>query len=321
MSTDKKRHHYVPKAYLKAFVDAKGRIYVYRKDEPDKVLHVNPDTTQFQKYYYSQPLPEGGTDNNRLEDFFSTIEDRWPDVVARMKCREPLNDNLEQIFNFVALQRARVPAARDMVEATMATTVKATIASMIRAGKVQAPPAPLKLEDIAVTIDPHQSIHAMSTLIAAMGPIFSRMGLAVVHNQTGSPFLTSDNPVLWFDPSVPFAQQRPYNTRPNGPINLLFPVTPYVLVLGSNRYLETFREHGLLHTDVESDEWVHLVNAQISRFAYEAVIAQAPGTEAVIREFASVSPHEPSILEIDTAEIVVHRQVFGARPKKLKWVP
>jgi hypothetical protein len=32
---DKKRHHYVPKAYLRFFCDANGKLRVYVKDRPD----------------------------------------------------------------------------------------------------------------------------------------------------------------------------------------------------------------------------------------------------------------------------------------------
>ncbi len=74
MIMKKKRHHYVPKAYLKYFCDGKGKLRVYRKDEPDKVIHQSPDNTAFHKYYYSQPLPNGGKDHNTLEDLFAELE-------------------------------------------------------------------------------------------------------------------------------------------------------------------------------------------------------------------------------------------------------
>jgi hypothetical protein len=73
----KKRHHFVPKAYLRSFVDARGRVFVYRKDEPVKVLEVDPDATGFERYYYSQPTPEGSFDHNTLEDLFSNLERLW----------------------------------------------------------------------------------------------------------------------------------------------------------------------------------------------------------------------------------------------------
>ena len=105
----KKRHHYVPKAYLKAFCDEQKKIRVYLKDHPDKVIHQSPNNVGFHKYYYSQPIPEGGKDHDSLEGFFSEIESSWPRIVERIRRREDVNDSLEVIFNFIALQRVRVP--------------------------------------------------------------------------------------------------------------------------------------------------------------------------------------------------------------------
>jgi hypothetical protein len=38
--------------------------------------------------------------------------------------RENVNDRLQNIFQFMALQRARVPASRDAVESVLAVTIK-----------------------------------------------------------------------------------------------------------------------------------------------------------------------------------------------------
>ncbi|CAN7547071.1 DUF4238 domain-containing protein [Caballeronia sp. LjRoot31] len=118
-----KRHHFIPKAYLKAFCDSSGRLLVYRKDAPLPPLRVSPDATQFRRYYYSQPIPEGGQDNNTLEALFLTIESNWPETVSKLHRRENVNDRLENIFEFMSLQRARVPAARDAVEAMLVQSI------------------------------------------------------------------------------------------------------------------------------------------------------------------------------------------------------
>lgn len=70
---NKKRHHYIPRAYLKSFGDDEGKVRVYIKDEPDRFIHQSPDNLGFHKYYYSQPLPEGGKDHNTLEDLFGEL--------------------------------------------------------------------------------------------------------------------------------------------------------------------------------------------------------------------------------------------------------
>ncbi|MBF6989416.1 DUF4238 domain-containing protein [Cupriavidus sp. IK-TO18] len=318
----KRRHHFVPKAYLKSFVDTNGRLLVYRKDDPGRPLSVAPDATQFRSYYYSQPLPDGGIDNNKLEDFFSTIESPWPDIVSRMRERANINDSLESIFSFIALQRARVPAARDLAEAMMAASVKSTMRVMLASGNLPPPPGRLgeTLDGVEVAIDPHQSIWAMRATIDGMASLFNRIGIAAVHNLTKVPFLTSDNPVIWFDPSIPFEKQRPYTIDPEGPLLLAVPITPQLALIGSNEYKNVFGRLGLQHADTADEPFVEMINAQICRFAYEAVIAQGRGAEDVIGKYSSVSPiHEATPLVVGKGELVIHRQTFGPRSKKPKW--
>lgn len=217
----KKRHHFVPKAYLNAFCDKKGRLFIYRKDAPSTPLHVTPDATQFRRYYYSQPTPAGDQDNNTLEDLFSEIESAWPETVEKLNKSEDVNNRLENIFQFMALQRARVPATRDMVEAMLAQTVKDTMKTMLASGRLAPPPRGLDdlPNNIEISIDPHRSIHAMVHIIQGMEQLYSMIGFAIVHNTTDQLFLTSDNPVLWFDPSLPFDNN--YRT-PSTPTEALY---------------------------------------------------------------------------------------------------
>src|SRR3546814_15331950 len=99
----------------------------------------------------------------------------------------------------MALERARVPAARDAIKASLAQMVKDTMKVMLANGKL--PPLPQGLEDLSnkvqVSIDPHRSIHAMVAVMQGMAQLFSIIGIAAVHNATARPFLTSDNPILW----------------------------------------------------------------------------------------------------------------------------
>ncbi len=317
-----KRHHFVPKAYLNSFCDEMGRVLVYRKDAPHKPLHQAPDATQFRRYYYSQPTPEGGQDNATLEALFSTVESDWPQTVALLHARGNVNDRLEHIFQFMSLQRVRVPASRDISEAAYAQTMKDSLKVMVARGAV--PPPPPEIHDIQsqieVSVNPHQSIHAMATMLEGMGTLLDMIGIAAVHNATARPFLTSDNPVAWFDPRLHFDDQQPYNVSPNGPVMFFFPVSPRLAIFGSTDYKQTFAQHGLLHSDVQDAKWVDILNAQVCRFAYKAVIAQSPGHEEMIAQYAGISPvHEATSVPMGTGMAIIHRQVFGARKPKPKW--
>jgi hypothetical protein len=147
----KKRHHFIPITYLEKFTDETGRIFAYRKDEVKPHLYIAPRNIAFIKYYYSQPLPAGGRDNNTLENYFSTIECEWNGLVNRFSARQGSESNFTEddfisFFTFLGLMRVRVPATRDVVELIRAEEVKATACLLDRQGKL--PPKPEGCEDI-----------------------------------------------------------------------------------------------------------------------------------------------------------------------------
>ena len=295
---DKKRHHYIPKAYLKFFCNEEGKIRVYLKDNPNKVIHQAPDNTGFHKYYYSQPLPEGGKDHNALEDVFSEFETKWPPIVEGLQQRENVNDRLKDIIAFTALQRVRVPAARDASEKMLAELMKVTARRLDAMGKFLPKPKGFEniLDHAEVAIDPHKSLHAMEHNLRGLGQVFDRIGLGVFHNITDIPFLTSDNPVIWFDPSVPETKMKPYVLQPGGPIVLFFPVAPNLMIYGHSSMRENFAQIGLEYGQLSERRRAKVINRQVCRFAYRAVFAQEVGHEPLIRKYSNLSPTLSAVL-------------------------
>jgi Protein of unknown function (DUF4238) len=322
----KKRHHYIPVAYLNAFTDEGGRLVAYRKDEPQKPLTVRPSEIAFERYYYSQPLPEGGQDNNTIEDGFSEIESTWPPIVDRMRAGADVNSDLEAIFMFLALMRVRVPATRDMVELSLAESVKSSIRAMGRAGQLPPPPAGFEnlgdvLDWAEIAIDPHQSIHAMATLANGLVPVVDRLGLQVVHNETDETFITTDNPVTYFDPDIPEQGLRPYTVDPvKGRIELLFPVGPQTLIRGHSDLKPRFAREGAHHIRVTSRQEIKRMNRLIARFGYRFIFAASRAHERLIVKHASLSPViRSTAIPSDDGEYLLGEYVFGKRRSKPKW--
>jgi Protein of unknown function (DUF4238) len=320
---DKKRHHYVPKAYLNAFCDNRGKVLVYRKDDPSKAIPLSPDNTAFHKYYYSQPTPDGGVNHNALEDCFSKIEEKWPGIVDRLHRQENTNDSLQDVFQFMILQRVRVPASRDVVELILAEFFKAKMRELDAAGKLPPKPKGFKdiLDHVEVSIDPHRSIHAIPQIIKRYGQVFNLMGFCALTNKTNVPFLTSDNPVIWFDPSVPDADLKPYVFRPGGPVMLLFPVSPSLVIVGDSSRRNEFAVNGLDMADLSDRQSVKAINRQVCRFSYEAVYAQKAGHEKLIQKYAARSP-VPEFIRVsaEKGETPLFQMIFGKRERKPKWI-
>lgn len=84
----------------------------------------------------------------------------------------------------------------------------------------------------------------MVEMIRGTGTLLSLIGVGVLRNETDLPFLTSDNPVMWFDPSAAEGDLRPYSVRPNGPIMFLFPIAFDLCICGDNVMRDQFAYEG-----------------------------------------------------------------------------
>jgi Protein of unknown function (DUF4238) len=312
-ANEKKRHHFIPITYLNKFADTEGKVFAYRKDDPQTALHLRPDAIAFERYYYSQPLPDGGRDNNKLENFFGTIESTWNPLAARLRSGSGdfTSSDFVDLFTFLILMRVRVPAARDMVEVTLAEQVKATTRLLDQQGEL--PPKPEGHENIldhlSVPIDPHMSLHAMPDLARGFSIVLDHIGFEVFHNKTNVTFLTSDNPVICFDPSVPEGRVLPYQVRPpHGSIALLFPIDAETLLRGHTG-LRRPGPRRLGHTELTDRQEAKRINRFTARFGYRFVFARDRTHESLIVKHASTSP------VID----MLNGCVFGPRPAKPKW--
>ncbi len=218
--------------------------------------------------------------------------------------------------------RARVPAARDMVELALAETAMMTLRALIKKGEVPPPPTELRLEDIIVTIDPHKSLEAMVSIIKGMAIVFDRIGFEVIHNNSDMRLVTSDNPISYFDPTVPDARLRPSTIHPeHGPIELLFPISPYMMFRGHSDLKFAFTRDGLAHRRSRDREEVKRFNRMTSRFGYRLIFARDLQSVPVVVKFAPLSP----IMRVTTipipeeGEMSLREAVFGERPNKPKW--
>ena len=260
-------------------------------------------------------MPDGGQDNNTFENFFGTIESTWNPLAVRL-CSPAATDftssEFVDLFTFLILMRVRVPAARDMVEITLAEQVKATARLLDQQGKL--PPKPEDLDDeilnhLSVPIDPHISLRAMPDLARGFGIVLGHLGFEVLHNKTDVSLLTSDNPVVCFDPTVPEGRVLPYQVRPpHGSIEMLFPIDAETVLRGHTR-LRRAGPRSLGHTVLTDRQQAKRINRFIARFGYRFVFARDRSHEPLIVRHASTSP------VID----MLNGCVFGPRPTKPKW--
>ena len=201
--------------------------------------------------------------------------------------------------------------------------MKQTAKVMDKWGQLPPPPEGLEelLDHVDVAIDPQMSLHAMPVMMQALAMVFDRVEFEVVHNETPDDFVTSDNPVAYFDPDQPEDVMRPFDLRRDaGRVESLCPITPRLLIRGRSELPILRPGVRMLHVRATSGSEVRRVNRMTARFAYRFVFVANTGLEAFVARYAALSPG----IAFDTAEaadgeLSIIRMVFPPRAPKPKW--
>jgi hypothetical protein len=156
--------------------------------------------------------------------------DRELDRLLDLKPTDVEGSHLRATIDVTARDKLLVFLTRRDVEATKATTRFLDQQGML-------PPKPIGrdniLDHLSVAIDPHESLRSISDFAKGFSIVLDQLGLKVIHNKTDISFLTSDNPVVYFDPTMEEPRLLPYQVQPpHGSIELLFPIDADTIVRG-----------------------------------------------------------------------------------------
>lgn len=319
-----KRHHFIPVIYLKSFCANDGFVTVYRKDDPSVSHRCAPSNAGLERYYYAQVDEYGNIDTSTLEILFGRLESFWPKIVQELKAKRDVNGFREEILAFIGLQRARVPAARDAYELMRADSVLHLAKFMKEHG--QLPPEPPGceglLDRVRVSVDPQSSLQAIPLVLKGFSElVLPRVGFRILHNETKIDFITSDNPVIWYVPHKKEQMIQPYESEPSLPLELIFPVSPKIIIYGSTELAAIYADQGFTIGSIHSVEEARRINRLIAKFAYSALYATDQSAEALSVKYANVSPVLITTpFRTEKGEMLICAQmVFGPRRLKNSW--
>lgn len=286
-ATERKRHHFVSVTYLESWSNADGKLHAYLSDKPDQPLSIKPDEIAFENYYYSQRREDGTRDNDSFEDLFGAVETRWPLVLGALEAGVVDPSILHWLYSMMTIMRTRVPAARDYNEELMALETRTSLKAFADRGKL---PAKLKryeheLDNVEVTVDRQRTLGKMGEDMRRFGDMTRRLGFEILRDDTGTGFLTSDNPVAYFDPADR-GIRHPYinNTK----VELYFPLSPRHVLRGRNQLrsappIPRFRA-------IKEPAKIRSINRITARYAYRLAFAQDRSHDDLIAKHAAKSP-------------------------------
>lgn len=168
-----------------------------------------------------------------------------------------------------------------------------------------------QFDTVPIGINPHETLRAMSDELFAFGNLSFRLGYEVLHNRTGVPFLTSDNPVCSYDPRVPIHARLPYDH--NGEVELIFPLDAWTLLRGSTR----LRPVNLVvrHRQLSDGRSVRRLNRTIAQFGYRLLLGMDRSSDDLVRHHADRVPTVAIEPRRKGKAVEIHwRHIFGPRP-------
>jgi hypothetical protein len=215
-----KAQHWIPRSYLRAWVDLdtpeghEPYVHVFSRDGSEHRTRA-PANLFKETDLYTITLPDGGRDL-RLEHGLSDLETAFSamrkDFIA--KRRQLSVVRRQKLMAFVAALLTRTPAFRDhhlahwqevqrKMEDLDEAMKKTTPERRARAATVSIPPRDQKstmtLDDVRrITASPME--HLLVPFIGGQLPFLLRMRCRVLCTTSEPGFITSDGPVVWFDP-------------------------------------------------------------------------------------------------------------------------
>jgi hypothetical protein len=240
-------------------------------------------------------------------------------VVAVLNSGNEPNRVIEDLITMVGFQRVRVPAFRDAIEQSLELHARQGLHELKRRGEL--PPLPPELPNafdlVEVTIDPHQSIHAMAKLLRQIGSHIDRLGYQILRNQTEIDFITSDNPVSYY--TLTANELLAYVIRSDSRSELVYPITSRIALVGSTADRNRFVRKGLKFASTRDPDKVRSINRMTAQFAYEALFSSKQLPAAFVRKHQKSPILSPDSMGFHPDEMQMPTFVFGTRKKLLKW--
>lgn len=300
--TKKKRHHYIPRFYLKGFIDPNNEpyIWVYEKGSSN-IAKATSQNIGVQKNFYSFNMPQTDKDSDTLEDLFAELEGLVAPIFQKVKARENINEQERILFAlFLAFTMTRVPNFRKNVETVAAEHIKKIIvvyASNAKRFRSLIEKTVCKDEQISaevlrefaldanrwdVKVKPEFSL-AMMGLALDLVPIFNSMKWMFLIATDDYKFVTSDNPLFYFDPT-----HNPTFLRGVGLLNknveLTFPISKDLALLGTWENLEGYVQ--INNNRVKAINRRTVVSAK--RFVFSS--QKSDGFNNLVQKYKDVAP-------------------------------
>lgn len=216
LTSDPKRHHYLPKCYLDSFATENELVSVYSKKRNTYIQQLTKDTA-VESGFYSYTDADGGK-NNDVEKLLGVVETSYPVILNKIVNFQDLTDDEQASLSmFLAFQWTRTPVFRKIFEDYSNTLLKTHVANLENneqfikeiseslstnksaSARDEAKELLSMVKDGNISIQPTRSHHlvAMMELAPRIARMLLNLNWVYLHASKRIAFVTSDYPTIW----------------------------------------------------------------------------------------------------------------------------
>jgi hypothetical protein len=307
VSNNKRRHHFLPEAYLRGFANKEDSnwLWLYEKGS-SKVVRSSPKDVFVRKDFYAVELGEKEKDFNKIENVISDFENLTIPSVRKITNKEDLSDHdIKNVADFVAFCINRVPTFQHSVN-RMGETMARETARILSKRDVFLPTPPSLgadktvhdlLEEGVIKVEVKSPFRlAMMGAFTGTSEVLLEMDWCFLQSEPGFRFITSDNPVAIADPDfVP-------GTRGLGVAFLnaevTFPLSPKICFIAAR---QNFRKRYVRIPRRDIDQ----INRRTAMFAERYVVAseESPRISRLVERYATMRmTHKIDVTRVEDQE-------------------
>jgi hypothetical protein len=274
---DYKKQHIITAAYLNAWCDSKTpngyTPYVWLVSKDGQSVDNKAPKNIFNESDFYTVFDEDGNRNLELEHHLHQIEDNFLAARRSLQEKRPITDKeFQSIVLFIASTYARTELQKleqkeiwsDLLTIYQRMGIEQTMPDVYK-----------KIENLHAQPLPYH----ISNFLNITVPVLLRMKLTIMVTSRATGFITSDNPVLWFDPTMWFMNKLDSFFGLESPyLEIILPLSPNFLaqLTWSNpgQYLVVDSQPGLVDEINKlmvyfSDEYVVLDHSEPNPYWFE----------------------------------------------------
>lgn len=262
---ENKKHHYVPKFYLRRFSRDKKTICLYNVRKQLHVVNASLRNQCCQDYFYGKEK----TTERALAAIESEVAQLYSLIDKNNSLPPPLSDHHVAMAMSVLIQYGRTKYQVDALEEMHDKMFKHTFKE-----KIEAELGGMNLDDFIIGIE--DAAQYSLGLVAQHYPLLLDLGYKLLVNETGVEFITSDSPVVMYNQLLSFRKMGSNTGLSCKGLLIFFSVSPSKLIIMYDD--NVYRVGGATKSVIEvtSEKDVYDLNALQACSCYENIYFMSP---------------------------------------------